>query len=83
MGMMFVMSCPFGGGEGGGPIDSLHTKWGGAGGGAVCSDFLIDPIDFDLSNSKLELQLTSFGDRFRDITYIYVYCIYAVCCTEL
>ena len=35
-------------------------------GGAVCSDFSIDPFDFDLSNRKLELQLTSFGDRFRD-----------------
>ena len=39
---------------------------GGVGGG-VCSDFSIDPFDFDPSNRKLELQLTSFGDRFRDI----------------
>ena len=36
-------------------------------GGGVCSDFSIDPSDFDPSNRKLELQLTSFGDRFRDI----------------
>ena len=48
LGMMFVMSCPFG--------------------GAVCSDVSIDPFDFGhlIVNRKLDLQLTSVGDRFRD-----------------
>ena len=36
-------------------------------GGAVCTDFSIDPFDLDPSNRKLELQLTSFRDRFRDL----------------
>ena len=33
---------------------------------SVCSYFSIDPFDFNPSNRKLELQLTSFRDRFRD-----------------
>ena len=57
---MFVTSCPFGGGL------LIHFTRSGGGGGPVCSDFAIDPFDFDPSNRKLELQLTSFGDRFRD-----------------
>ena len=32
----------------------------------MCNDFSIDPFDFDPSNRKLELQLTSCGDRFRE-----------------
>ena len=39
---------------------------------AVCSDFSIDHFDLDPSNRKLELQLTSFGDRFRDCKLFYI-----------
>ena len=44
----------------------MSCPFGGEG-GAVCSDFSIVPFDFDPSNRKLKLQLTSFGDRFREI----------------
>ena len=46
------------------PDKQLAIEIGG--GGVVCSDCSIYPFDIDLSNRKLELQLTSFGDRLRD-----------------